>query len=32
LERSKDDDEFREATADSIAKEVERFLRRHENG
>jgi len=32
LERSKDDDELREATGDSIAKEVERFLRRQENG
>jgi len=32
LERSKDDDELREVTPDSIAKEVERFLRRHENG
>jgi proteasome assembly chaperone (PAC2) family protein len=31
LERSKDDDELREATGDSIAKEVERFLRRQEN-
>lgn len=31
LERNKDDDEFREATADSIAKEVERFLKRQEN-
>jgi proteasome assembly chaperone (PAC2) family protein len=31
LERSKDDDEIREATGDSIAKEVERFLRRQEN-
>ncbi len=31
LERNKDDDEIREATADSIAKEVERFLRRQEN-
>ena len=31
LERSKDDDEFREATADSIAREVERFLKRQEN-
>lgn len=32
LERNKDDDELREVTPDSIAKEVERFLRRHENG
>lgn len=32
LEKNKDDDEFREATADSIAKEVERFLKRQENG
>lgn len=31
LERNKDDDELREATGDSIAKEVERFLRRQEN-
>lgn len=31
LEKSKDDDEFREATGDSIAKEVERFLKRQEN-
>ena len=31
LERSKDDDELREATGDSIAKEVERFLRRQDN-
>ncbi len=31
LEKHKDDDEFREATADSIAKEVERFLKRQEN-
>jgi proteasome assembly chaperone (PAC2) family protein len=29
LERNKDDDELRAATGDSIAKEVERFLRRH---
>jgi proteasome assembly chaperone (PAC2) family protein len=31
LERNKDDDELREATGDSIAKEVERFLRKQEN-
>lgn len=31
LERSKDDDEIREATGDSIAREVERFLRKQEN-
>ena len=31
LERNKDDDELREATGDSIAKEVERFLRRQDN-
>lgn len=31
LERNKDDDELRAATGDSIAKEVERFLRRQEN-
>ena len=31
LERNKDDDELRETTGESIAKEVERFLRRQEN-
>lgn len=31
LERSKDHDELSETTAESIAKEVERFLRRQEN-
>lgn len=32
LEKSKDESEIQEATGDSIAKELERFLRRHENG